>query len=98
MTGAESELIFGEIASSFRKRSVEFSLVCIKSGDEWKTAFRCSFGHFEFNVMPFGYNAPAVFQSMMTDIFRDILDIYVVVYIDDLLIFQIPTIPPSMII
>ena len=54
-----------------------------------ETAFRCALGHFEFTVMPFGLtNAPAMFQSMMTDIFRDILDIYVVVYIDDLLIFS----------
>ena len=66
-----------------------YNLVRVKPGDEWKTAFRCALGHFEFTVMPFGLtNAPAMFQSMMTDIFRDILDIYVVVYIDDLLIFS----------
>ena len=66
-----------------------YNLVRIKPGDEWKTAFRCVFGHFEFTVMPFGLmNAPAVFQSMMMDIFRDILDVYVIVYIDDLLIFS----------
>ncbi len=66
-----------------------YNLVRIKPGDEWKTAFRCVFGHFEFTVMPFGLmNAPAIFQSMMTDIFRDILDVYVIVYIYDLLIFS----------
>jgi len=78
-------------ASIFTKIDLRgaYNLVRIKPGDEWKTAFRCALGHFEFNVMPFGLtNAPAIFQSMMTDIFRDILDIYVVVYIDDLLIFS----------
>ena len=66
-----------------------YNLVRIKPGDEWKTAFRCVFGHFEYSVMPFGLtNAPAIFQSMMTDIFRDVLDVYVIVYIDDLLIFS----------
>ena len=66
-----------------------YNLVRIKPGDEWKTAFRCMYGHFEYLVMPFGLtNAPAVFQSMMVDIFRDILDVFVVVYLDDLLIFS----------
>ena len=65
-------------------------MVRIKAGDVWKTAFRCIFGHFEYTVMPFGLaNAPAIFQSMMTQIFHDILDVYVVVYIDDLLIFSV---------
>ena len=66
-----------------------YNLVRIKPGDEWKTAFRCVFGHFEYMVMPFGLaNAPAIFQSMMTEIFRDVLDVFVVIYIDDLLIFS----------
>lgn len=66
-----------------------YNLVRIKPGDEWKTAFRCVFGHFEYTVMPFGLaNAPAIFQSMMNQIFHDILDVYVIVYIDDLLVFS----------
>lgn len=66
-----------------------YNLVRIKPGDEWKTAFRCQYGHYEYLVMPFGLaNAPGVFQGMMVDIFRDILDVYVVVYLDDLLIFS----------
>lgn len=45
--------------------------------------------HFEFTVIPFGLTiAPAIFQSIMTNIFRDILDIHVFVYINDLLIFS----------
>ena len=66
-----------------------YNLVRIKPCDEWKTAFRCAFGHFEYTVMPFGLaNAPAIFQSMMNQIFHDILDVFVIVYIDDLLIFS----------
>ena len=66
-----------------------YNLVRMKPGDEFKTAFRCKFGHFEYTVMPFGLtNAPAIFQSMMFDIFRDILDIFVVVYLDDILVFS----------
>ena len=66
-----------------------YNLVRIKEGDEWKTAFRTRYGHFEYNVMPFGLtNAPAVFQHMMNDIFREHLDDFVVIYLDDILIFS----------
>ena len=66
-----------------------YNLVRVKAGDEWKTAFRTRYGHFEYTVMPFGLtNAPAVFQHMMNDIFREQLDHYVVIYLDDLLIYS----------
>lgn len=66
-----------------------YNLVRIRKGDEEKTAFRCQFGHFEYTVMPFGLcNAPAVFQAMMIDIFRDIIDRYVVIYLDDIMVFS----------
>ena len=67
-----------------------YNLVRIREGDEWKTAFRCRFGHFEYLVMPFGLtNAPAVFQNMMNDIFKDYQDDFVVIYLDDILVFSI---------
>ena len=66
-----------------------YNLVRIKPGDEWKTAFRCHRGHFEYLVMPFGLtNAPAIFQSMMNTLFSDILDVFVIIYLDDILVFS----------
>ena len=66
-----------------------YNLLRIAAGEEWKTAFRTCFGLFEYRVMPFGLtNAPASFQHLMNHIFRDVLDIYVIVYLDDILIFS----------
>ncbi|XP_073465040.1 uncharacterized protein [Aquarana catesbeiana] len=66
-----------------------YNLVRIRKGDEWKTAFRTRFGHFEYMVMPFGLcNAPATFQYFINDVFRDYLDLFVIVYLDDILIFS----------
>lgn len=66
-----------------------YNLVRIKKGDEWKTAFRTKYGLYEYLVMPFGLtNAPAVFQRMMNSIFSDMLDVFLVVYLDDMLIFS----------
>src|SRR5258706_3965728 len=62
-----------------------YHLIRIKEGDEWKTAFRCRYGLFEYTVMPFGLvNAPATFQGMINHIFRDMLDQGIIAYIDDL--------------
>ena len=66
-----------------------YHLVRIAEGDEWKTAFRTRYGSFEWNVMPFGLtNAPATFQRFMNDIFSDLLDLSVVIYLDDILIYS----------
>ena len=66
-----------------------YNLVRIAKGDEWKTAFRTRYGLFEMMVMPFGLcNAPATFQHFMQDIFGDLLDVYVVIYLDDILIYS----------
>lgn len=66
-----------------------YNLVRVKEGDEWKTAFRTRYGHFECLVMPFGLtNAPAAFQHFMNDVLREFLDITVLVYLDDILVFS----------
>ncbi|XP_069478208.1 uncharacterized protein, partial [Ambystoma mexicanum] len=66
-----------------------YHLVRIKEGDEWKTAFRTKYGLFEYQVMPFGLcNAPAAFQYFMNDVLRELIDVCVVVYIDDILVYS----------
>lgn len=61
----------------------------IKNGDEWKTAFRTRYGHFEYTVMPFGLaNAPATFQAYINGALRGLLDVSCSVYLDDILIYS----------
>jgi len=67
-----------------------FNNVRIKEGDQWKAAFKTNFGLFEPTVMFFRMcNSPATFQSMMDHIFKDkIHHKWVIVYMDDILIFS----------
>ena len=66
-----------------------YHLVHIADGDEWKTMFRTRYGSFEWLVMPEGLtNALAGFQRFMNDIFADMIDISVVVYLDDILVYS----------
>ncbi len=78
----------GKVFSKLDLRSA-YNLVRIKEGDEYKTAFTCKYGHFEYLVMPFGLkNAPAVFQHFINDALEDILGKFAFCYIDDIIIFS----------
>ena len=61
----------------------------IAQGDEEKTARRTGYGSFEFLVLAFGLcNAPATFTTLMNNIFHEYLDDFVIIYIDDILVYS----------
>ena len=78
-------------AKYFTKLDVRwgYNNVRVKEGDEWKAAFHMNRGMFEPLVMFFGLtNSPAMFQTMMNDIFHELIsEGSVCVYLDDILIF-----------
>ncbi|KAF8752550.1 hypothetical protein RHS01_07625 [Rhizoctonia solani] len=66
-----------------------YNNICIKEVDKWKTTFRTKYGLYKSLVMTFGLtNAPAAFQHFMNKLFKDLLDVCVIIYLDDILIYS----------
>ena len=81
-------LVGSKVFTKFDLRDA-YHRIRIRRGDEWKTAFRTRYGHFEYLVMPFGlYNAPATFQSYINKAMSGILNLYYIIYLDNILIFS----------
>ncbi|MBW0511630.1 hypothetical protein O181_051345 [Austropuccinia psidii MF-1] len=84
-------LIFFNGSSIFPKIDLRgaYKLLRIKEGDEHLTCFGTKYGSYEYFVMPFGLtNAPASFQNLVNHILYHLLDIYVVVYLNDIMVFS----------
>lgn len=66
-----------------------YHLVCIQESDERKSAFNTPSGHYKYLVIPFGLsNAPAVFQDLVSNVLRDMINKLIFVYVDDILNFS----------
>jgi hypothetical protein len=66
-----------------------YNLIRMKEGEEWKTAFRSRYGHYEYTVMPFGLtNAPATCQELVNRALNECLDDYAIAYLDDILVYS----------
>ncbi|KAL0176566.1 hypothetical protein M9458_028896, partial [Cirrhinus mrigala] len=85
---ALEELRGSQVFTKLDLRSA-YNLVRIREGDEWKIAFVTPTGHYEYLVMPYGLSvSPSVFQTFMNEVFREFLHQFVLVYIDDILIYS----------
>ena len=83
------ELLQG--ATVFTKLNLRTAYHLVRIRDEWKTAFNTPTGHWEYLVMPFGLtNAPAVLQTLVNDVLRDMINKFVFVYLDDLIFSKNP--------
>jgi hypothetical protein len=79
----------GAVIFSMINLQLGYHRLRIKDDDIPKSTFRTWFGHYEFVVVPFRLtNAPIVFMSLMNDVFQKYLDLFVQVFLDDILIYS----------
>jgi hypothetical protein len=81
--------LFGEkFYTKLDNRDVYYR-VRVVEGEEWKMAFCTRYGHYEYTVMPFGLaNAPAAFQSYINATLWPYLDVFVIAYLDDIVVYS----------
>ncbi len=61
----------------------------VASGNEWKTAFRMRYGHYEYTIVPFGLvNAPAEFQEHINTVVRKYLNLFCIAYLEDIVVYS----------
>ncbi len=67
----------------------EYYQIRIAEGHEWKIVFWIYYRHYEYLMMPFGFtNTSATFQRMINEIFKKYLDIFIIIYLDDIFIYS----------
>ncbi|WRX22758.1 Reverse transcriptase domain - like 10 [Theobroma cacao] len=84
LTTLQGATVFSKIDLRYGYRQLK-----IKEQNVPKTTFRTRYGHYEFLVMPFGLtNAPTVFMDLINRVFHSYLDKFVIVFIDDILVYS----------
>jgi hypothetical protein len=88
ITELQDQLLRAKIFTALDLRD-GYHLIWIKKGEEWKTAFYTRYGHYKYTIILFGLtNALATFQELINNVLRTHLDIFVIAYLDDILVYS----------